>query len=85
MNWRDNLKEGPTEVVIPEQRYNSCRECRWYDYMMVKSGFHPEYRHNCNYPNINKLINYGGFYGGNLQDNKTPDWCPILNKDEKES
>lgn len=74
--------EGPRQVIIPEQRFLSCRECNFYNHTMLKSGFNPVYGHFCsnqNIPEEHKRLSMLNWYG-NLMDDKTPEWCPFLIK-----
>lgn len=73
---------GPTKVVIPEQRFLSCRECDFYNYTMLKSGLSPIYGHFCSNPDIpeDKKRLSPLNWNGNLMDDKTPEWCPFLIK-----
>ena len=41
------MKEGPTLVVIPEQRVWNCFSCKYYSYQMIQSGFNPTYESLC--------------------------------------
>lgn len=72
--------KGPTQIVIPEQKYLSCRDCDYYSHVMLKSGFNPIYGEFCSNPDIpeehRRLSPLN--WSGNLMDDKTPDWCPLL-------
>lgn len=72
--------KGPTQIVIPEQKYLSCQGCEFFSYMMLKSGFNPIYAHFCENPDIPKpIIRMSPLpKTGNLVDDKTPEWCPFL-------
>lgn len=77
-------KIGPTETVIPEQRFYSCLGCKYFDHFMVKSGQHPVYDTVC------KRMDYQGnvleegelclnHYPLSLSHrNETPSCCPYL-------
>ena len=91
MNWRDSLKEGPTEV--PEHKivvkgYITCSGCKYYNMHMLKSGNHPIYGHGCTHPEVQS----GNFamFRGNLEEDydgivHTPEWCPFLKNKSNES
>lgn len=68
-------KEGPSVKNIPSRSYSSCYGCKFYSHRMWRSGKNPKYRHNCNHEESRQ----SGILG-NLQDDKTPDWCPIETK-----
>lgn len=71
------MKNGPREIVIPEQRYLTCGTCTFYNYSMIKSGQNPTYRANCCHPEV--FTSLQSFHVGNLSgSSKTPDWCPFL-------
>jgi hypothetical protein len=69
--------EGPLIKTIPEQNYLSCSYCDHYHFKMMKSGFIPIYAHTCEHPELEFTHKFLGFRG-NLNDDKTPDWCPFL-------
>lgn len=80
-------KEGPSELVIPEQRFLSCGMCKYHANTLVKSGMNPVRKDNCNHPDSESS---GGFYYGNLQRNpfgviETPSWCPFLKQKDNET
>jgi hypothetical protein len=69
----EKIKEtGPSERIIPEQRYLSCIGCEFYSRDMVKSGFRPIYESSCSHSSETIFKPMNG-------DN-TPDWCPLLPK-----
>ncbi len=84
-------KEGPTEMVIPEQKFYSCFTCKNYSHKMIKSGMFPIYETTCSIldwngdvikddPNTFIINHY------QLNDGKTPDCCPFIksiNRDDK--
>jgi len=43
---------GPKLEVIPEQRYYTCHGCKYYQHMIIKSGFRPEYDSVCTKMNM---------------------------------
>ena len=69
-------REGPRKVKI---EYNSCFGCIHHDYRMIHSGMHPLYSNNCNHPKSEKAFSYMGNIG---EEDKTPDWCPIVKNNE---
>ena len=78
-------REGPSEIIIPEQRYMSCGGCKYFTYDLVKSGHHPIHAHNCTHESAPPK---GGFYGGNLTEGiynevHPGSWCPFVNKEEQ--
>ena len=86
-------KEGPTIIEVPAQAaysYKSCMGCKYKNHQLVRSGFDPIYRNDCEHPNLskdNKIYNLFS-YSGNLDDillnGKTPEWCPFIVKENKE-
>ena len=79
--------EGPKEVVIPEQRYYTCLNCKFYDYKMIKSGgsfgdtYIPLYSHTCQALDITgKPVSEIeiSLYRFELEGDTTPDCCPYL-------
>lgn len=76
-------REGPKEVVIPEQRFLSCWGCVHYDHRMLKSGFNPIYADICEHPDLEPHMKYY-MLEGNLTSNKTPEWCPCLIKTKEQ-
>lgn len=78
---------GPTQVIIPEQRYLSCRECDFYSHVMLKSGLNPIYGEFCSNPDLpeeKKRLSPLN-WSGNLISDRTPEWCPILVKRKEEA
>jgi hypothetical protein len=88
------LKEGPTLIEVPAQaayNYKSCMGCKYKNHQLVRSGFNPIYKNNCEHPDLpenikSKSYNY---YDGNLDNillnGKTPDWCPYIVKENEEN
>jgi hypothetical protein len=70
---------GPLNKTIPEQKYLSCSYCTHYSHQMMKSGFNPIFAHICNHPDLDAIHRFTGFRG-NLNEDRTPDWCPFLIK-----
>lgn len=68
-------QEGSELVTVPAYTYRSCSRCKHYDYHMVRSGQQPLYASNCNHPDV-----FGEHYSskGNLNKDRTPEWCPYL-------
>lgn len=77
----EEQKFGPTKTTRPQETYNSCFGCGYYDRKMVRSGREPIYSSHCNNPSIPEYLkSFKGAMHGNLNDSsKTPDWCPFLN------
>lgn len=74
-----NKVEGPSEVIIPEQRYISCYGCKWYDRRLYRSGKNPLYKQTCT--NKDRPI-YAEEIGG-IRMAETPDWCPIIKQNNE--
>ena len=76
----ENKKEGYTEVVIPEQRFNSCKGCKYLKNFQNKQF---EYIHG-DYCTFYSEVGYTNEKSYAISDPyfplKTPDWCPFLNK-----
>ena len=79
--------EGPKEVVIPEQRYYTCLNCKFYEFKMISSGGSfggtqmPLYSYTCQALDITgKPVSEmeNSLYGFQLDGEKTPDCCPYL-------
>lgn len=70
---------GPTKVVIPEQRYYSCSGCSFFEHFMVRSGRNPIYEKICMYLNTHgKQPKDGDDMGYRLYNDETPLCCPFL-------
>jgi len=73
-------KEGYTIVTVPEQKYRSCYECKWYEHKLLVSGQHPRYGSNCKHPDVPMKYGFGNDFC-NLNDMfgrvETPEWCPV--------
>lgn len=80
-----NQQMGPQPVTVPEQKYNSCWGCMFFDHHMVKSGMDPIYSNTCTHADVPKEHKLSGsFFRGNLGEGKqTPEWCPVLNPPAK--
>lgn len=79
-NLNSFKKEGPSKITIPAVTYNSCKMCRYYSYRMARSGLHPIYAGNCEHPTIKNNLSYYNPTYGNIEEGKTPNWCPFLEK-----
>ena len=76
----ESLKiEGFEEITIPAITYKSYRKCKFYEHNMIKSGWNPIYSHNCTHSNIKNIKHPNIIFGeGNLENDKTPEWCPYI-------
>lgn len=86
-----NKIEGPSELVVPAQRYMSCKGCKYLKSQMIRSGRNPEHKNKCLCPPNDK--EYSVLYGPGKEIPKsydgyrieTPEWCPILKTKEDET
>lgn len=77
-----NNNDGPQPISIPEESFQSCSGCKYFEQHMVRSGRNPDYSYHCMHPDIKKEKgSLADYFNGNLQKDfrgwvKTPDWCP---------
>lgn len=73
-------KIGPSETVIPEQRFYSCFGCKYLDHFMVRSGQHPVYDTVCKrMDSQGNVLEEGELCLSHYKIHKeTPNCCPYL-------
>lgn len=87
------MKEGPTLVVIPEQRVWNCFSCKYYSYKMIHSGFDPKYESLCLKLNQQGQLIADGESGTAYPlmlnyftiGDRTPKECPFLQSMERDN
>ena len=76
--------EGPKEIIIPEQKFYSCRGCEWYSHHMIKSGFNSTYRDVCTFKKEEDSFDFLGLSGPQISMwygiPITPEDCPLYYK-----
>lgn len=83
------MKEGPSLIIIPEQRVWNCTSCKYYNYSMIKSETNPGYKSI----DICLKLDYSGnpvSDGYYVLDyfsigNETPNQCPFLQSAKREN
>ena len=75
-------KIGPSETVIPEQRFYSCFGCKYFNHYMIQSGQYPRYETVCTKMNWDGTVLEDGelcLRNYQLGDKReTPECCPYL-------
>lgn len=75
------MPKGPTKVEY-EVKENRCFDCDYHSHHLVVSGPNPEREHYCTHESLMEmkfiLHSSKGRYIG--RDDKTPEWCPVVNK-----
>jgi len=92
MSFIEQRKEGPTLVVPPRPKeYFTCNGCTYFDKAMTFSGGlngTPLYSKHCLYPREDmphgRSLN-SGFRGEPYDKEVTPEWCPLLPKENQDS
>lgn len=79
-NYNRQGNEGPSVVIVPEQKYTTCIGCKYYEYKLTISGRNPVYASNCIHTlTLRSFSVYGNLDQGYNGIVETPTWCPFKN------